>query len=100
MPSMPQNGAKRDESSPPCTRYKPELFFPTTDSGDVARPNAREREALKVCAICPLAARRACLTEALRFGIDAQFGVTGGSTAAQRKAILRGRVVSQLLGVA
>ncbi|MFE2911423.1 WhiB family transcriptional regulator [Kitasatospora indigofera] len=74
----------------PCTQVDPDLFFPKTDGEDPSLPTPAEQEALAVCAGCPLGAKAACLLKAL----DAapawhQWGVVGGATASQRKAILR-----------
>lgn len=99
MPSLPEI-PKRGEPSTPCKRYDLNLFFPDTESPAATNPNSAERAALKVCARCPLAARRRCLETALVFPIGEQYGVVGGATAAQRRAILRGRQAERLAGVA
>jgi hypothetical protein len=65
----------------------PDVFYPST-------PGARQQEeyALSICAECPL--RDRCLTDALtyerRIGYSA--GIWGNTTAAQRAALLGGRV--------
>lgn len=97
---MPDTVARSEPNRPPCTSYPIDFFFPTTDSTSIRRPNAPERAALRVCAGCPLAARKACLREALAWPRDKQYGVVGGTTAAQRKAIIRGRLVAESAGVA
>lgn len=53
----------------------PDLFF--------AEGRARQRQALALCAACPV--REACLFYALDHGID--FGVWGGLTAEQRRQV-------------
>ncbi|WP_280698105.1 WhiB family transcriptional regulator [Kitasatospora sp. GP82] len=97
---MPEN-TRREETKPaPCTRYETGFFFPAADSRHIEWPNADEQAALDVCATCPLVARRNCLEGELSYAVDKQFGVVGGATAAQRKAIIRGRKAAQLAGVA
>jgi hypothetical protein len=101
MPSVPESRERGDSSAPiPCTRYPISRFFPADDSVAPTKPNAAERAALRVCADCPLTARRRCLQAALMFPISEQYGVVGNSTAAQRRAILRGRQAERLAGVA
>ncbi len=101
MFAMPKTGPKRGEALPqPCAGLDLNLFFPATESVDLTRPNAAERTALAVCAGCPLAARRLCLEQALTYPISDQFGVVGGATGAQRKALIRGRKAALLVGVA
>lgn len=99
MPSMPQK-SDRGETTRPCRRYDLNLFFPRTESSRAALPNDDEKAALRVCAICPLAQRRRCLDYALTFPTGEQYGVVGGATAAQRRAIIRGRRAELLAGVA
>ena len=100
MSMLPQNPTARGNARPPCTNFPLATFFPVTDSVSVKNPNKTEVFALSVCTGCPLAARKACLREALDWPRDKQFGVVGGTTAAQRKAILRGRYAALLAGVA
>jgi hypothetical protein len=98
MPEKPERG---ESSAPtPCKNMPLALFFPDTESFAATSPNARERAALKVCATCPLTARRRCLQAALFHPVSEQYGVVGGATAAQRRAILRGRQAERLAGVA
>lgn len=88
MFSMPETTKAGETTAPPCTDLPLSLFFPKLDGGHVDRPTKPERDALAVCKGCPLAARQRCLDEALKYPIHKQFGVVGGTTAAQRKAIL------------
>lgn len=88
MFSMPEK-PKRGEPAP-CTTYPVKHFFPVKEARD-GQPTAGERAALAVCARCPLTNRNRCLEDALRFRITDQNGVQGGTTAAQRKAIIRTR---------
>ncbi|WP_286158464.1 WhiB family transcriptional regulator [Streptomyces sp. CB03911] len=98
---MPETATNGGEANPrPCAGLDLNLFFPAVESTDYTRPNAREKAALKICAACPLAARTACLTDALTHPISDQYGVSGNTTAVQRQTILRGRKVAQLAGVA
>ena len=100
MFAMPETGPKRGEALPqPCAGLDLNLFFPTTESVDLTRPNTAEKTALAVCADCPLAARRLCLEQALTYPISDQYGVVGGASAAQRKALIRGRNAARLVGV-
>ncbi|MGH4010968.1 MAG: WhiB family transcriptional regulator [Pseudonocardiaceae bacterium] len=74
---------------PACWGVDPEMFFGPAD-GSAGRPlHIWERRALAVCAGCPVAA--ACLAAALDFPATDQYGVVGGMTAGQRRALLRGR---------
>jgi WhiB family transcriptional regulator, redox-sensing transcriptional regulator len=70
-----------------CWDVEPEVFFGPEDSPADASLFAWEREALAICASCPV--RAACLAWALRF--PEQHGVVGGLTASQRRAVLAGR---------
>lgn len=68
-----------------CRTEDPDLFFPTP--GD-----ERGIEAAKqICAGCPVAARMACLTEALREEGGCQpsnrHGIRGGLTGSQRRSL-------------
>lgn len=72
---------------PACWGVDPEVFFGPADS-PAGRPlHLWERRALAVCAGCPVAT--ACLAEALEFPAAEQYGVVGGMTAGQRRAVLR-----------
>lgn len=62
-----------------CAGSDPELFFPAT--------GVTPRAALRTCGECPV--RRPCLTYALNSG--SQYGVWGGATANQRRAMLAGK---------
>ncbi|SFP01225.1 WhiB family transcriptional regulator, redox-sensing transcriptional regulator [Amycolatopsis arida] len=67
-----------------CRDEDPELFFPVSDMGPGARQTA---QAKAVCARCP--ARIECLEYALDNGLD--FGVFGGTTERERRALKRQR---------
>ncbi|WP_331730890.1 WhiB family transcriptional regulator (plasmid) [Kitasatospora sp. NBC_00070] len=73
----------------PCRQVDPELFFPVPESRTAQTPTDRELIALAVCARCPLPRRQTCLTQQLAYGPTAQWGVVGGTTAAQRRELLR-----------
>lgn len=88
MISMPQNSRHGNAPKTPCVGIPTETFFPTTDSRDAGRPNAVERNALRICAACPLGSRNICLERELTLPAGEQFGVVGGTTAAQRRAII------------
>ena len=68
----------RDEERLACIGLDPELFF--ADGGTID-----QHEALATCRRCPV--RDACLTAAL--GRGEAYGVFGGTTAKQRKAMRR-----------
>jgi hypothetical protein len=73
--------------APACSGVDPELFYGPTDSPQGRPPFCWERRALRVCAGCPAVAQ--CLAQALEFPAEEQHGVIGGTTAGQRKAMLR-----------
>lgn len=72
---------------PACWGVDPEVFFGPADSPAGRTPLGWERQALAVCASCPVV--RVCLAEALEFPAIEQYGVVGGMTAGQRRAVLR-----------
>lgn len=72
---------------PSCSTVDPELFFGPADSPGAGSLLDWERRALAVCAGCPVVA--SCLAQALEFPVDEQYGVVGGATAGQRRAVLR-----------
>lgn len=74
-------------STPACGGVDPEVFFGPTDSPEGGPIHSWERQALSVCAACPLSA--ACLAAALTFPARDQHGVVGRMTAGQRRAALR-----------
>ena len=72
---------------PACWGVDPEVFFGPAD-GPAGRPlHLWERRALAVCAGCPVVT--ACRAAALEFPAVEQYGVVGGMTAGQRRAVLR-----------
>jgi hypothetical protein len=72
---------------PACWGVDPEVFFGPAD-GPAGRPlHLWERRALAVCAGCPVV--MACLAAALEFPATEQYGVVGGMTAGQRRAVLQ-----------
>ncbi len=100
MSGMPETVKRGELDSVPCSKYPVNTFFPAKDGRNAAKPSSSEQAALAICARCPLAARTACLERALARPIGDQWGVIGGTTAAQRKTLLRGRQVASLIGVA
>ena len=62
-----------------CAEVDPELFFPEPGRNDVVRA------AKRVCAACPVTAD--CLNFAFLIGADA--GIFGGTTAEERRMLLR-----------
>jgi WhiB family redox-sensing transcriptional regulator len=79
-------GATRDNwrNRAACRTEDPELFFPVSDVGPGA---AQTAEAKAVCAHCPVQAK--CLDWALEAGLD--FGVFGGTTEGERRALRRNK---------
>lgn len=78
---------EQDAWQPACWGVEPEVFFGPADS-PAGRPlHVWERRALEVCKRCPIVA--ACLTEALEYPVAEQYGVVGGMTAGQRKAVMK-----------
>lgn len=75
----------------PCKR-DPERMFPVAESQRPGPRTAGEQRALAVCAACPVLA--AC-SRAVR-GMEMPYGVAGGMTAADRRAV---RAVAQHPGV-
>jgi len=88
------SSAAEPPASQACKGVDPDLFFPPTDSTSPLYPNNAELVALEICAGCPLAQRTTCLAQQLTAGPGAQWGVSGGMTAAQRKQLLDKRKVS------
>ena len=78
---------------PACWEVDPEIFFGPADSPEGAPVHTWERRALAVCADCPVLAT--CRAEALEYAADEQYGVVGGMTAGQRRAVLRGSRLGQ-----
>lgn len=70
---------------PACWGVDPEMFYGPADSPAGRPQHVWERRALAVCAGCPVIA--ACLAEALEFPAADQYGVVGGMTAGQRRAL-------------
>lgn len=71
-----------------CRDESPELFFGPNDSTGTTVDHPWEHRAIEVCDRCPVA--RGCLADALRCGAN-QYGVSGGRTAGQRRALIRDR---------
>lgn len=68
----------------PCQQMDPETWFPASEA--LTPANVRDiAAATAACAICPI--ESACLEYALDAGIE--FGIWGGKTATERRAILR-----------
>lgn len=69
----------------PCRTEDPDLFFP--NPGDTRGIKAAQQ----ICATCPVAARMACLTDALREEGGRQpanrHGIRGGLTGSQRRSL-------------
>lgn len=82
----------RFEFPPACLGTDPELFFPMAESDEGERPTSGEVRALLICRGCPIAAE--CLADRLAWEVGTRndpWGVCGGKTAAQRRALVRAR---------
>jgi WhiB family redox-sensing transcriptional regulator len=80
---------KAVRSLPLCREYDPELWFSVGTSG----PALIEIEQAKsICRACPL--RHSCLDHALRMGVE--FGVWGGYTPDERRAMLRRNAIERM----
>jgi hypothetical protein len=69
-----------------CDDEDPEVFFGPIDSPINGKLYAWEKKALAICVKCLI--QRRCLAEALRHPVSQQYGVVGGMTAGQRRALL------------
>lgn len=72
-----------DASTALCAEIDPELWFPSLEKGRVQSSYEAAGYAKSVCARCPLAL--ACLTTAVRN--KEEYGIWGGSTPRERKAL-------------
>lgn len=66
----------------PCRQQDPDLWFPVGSTGPALM---QEQEAKSLCFLCPIQAE--CLDTALKTQVD--YGVWGGYSAAERRAIRR-----------
>ncbi|MFF3071571.1 WhiB family transcriptional regulator [Kitasatospora sp. NPDC057904] len=78
-----------DSKVKPCTTASLRLFFPRQESNNALQPTRQERRALALCAQCHPGVREACLERQIAFGITGQSGISGGTTAVQRQALIR-----------
>ena len=69
-----------------CDDEDPEVFFGPIDSPINGKLYAWEKKALAICVKCLI--QRRCLAEALRHPVSQQYGVVGGMTAGQRRALM------------
>jgi len=77
----------RGQAERPCRNVDPEIFFGPNDSPEAGPMLRWELDAVTVCEGCPV--RAACLDAALEFPAAEQHGVIGGTTAGQRRRLLR-----------
>jgi hypothetical protein len=72
-----------------CRDLDPDMFFPTKNSALHAKPNKAERDALQVCAGCPV--KDWCLArEMAECTVSSSIaGVRGGLRQADRRALYR-----------
>lgn len=64
-----------------CREVDPEIFFPPK--------GASIRTAKRICGLCPVAAD--CLAEALTYRVTDDYGIRGGLSERERKALRRER---------
>ncbi|WP_159425197.1 WhiB family transcriptional regulator [Streptomyces sp. TLI_053] len=86
------SGVAPNSEGKPCAGIPLHTFFPHHESRNVLRPGAEERRALAFCARCGPRVREVCLERQIAHGISEQNGVVGGTTAAQRRELIRLRV--------
>jgi WhiB family redox-sensing transcriptional regulator len=82
----------RFDFPPACLGQDPEIWFPLQESDEGERPTSGEARALLICRGCPIAAE--CLADRLAWEVGTKtdpWGVCGGKTAAQRRALVRSR---------
>jgi len=77
-----------DDVRPACAYVPVDVFHQAEDESNGAW-QARQREALALCAGCPIRLR--CLEDALRHPAVEQHGVAGGMTAGARRRLLQER---------
>jgi WhiB family transcriptional regulator, redox-sensing transcriptional regulator len=77
-----------EPAGPACVGTDQDLWFQWDGEAEAAW-HLRMREALAICAGCPV--RQACLDEALSFPASQQYGVFGGMTERQRRELLTER---------
>lgn len=70
-----------------CDGVDPDLFFDTAATGPGGGPSPTTKEALRICAACPV--REACLEHAL--SRPETFGVWGGATERRRRSMRAAR---------
>ena len=70
-----------------CAQTDPETFFPTKGGSTTA--------AKRVCAACPAHVRAACLEDALAGPEIEDYGIRGGLSRNERKAIRRARAAAR-----
>ena len=69
-----------------CAQTDPEIFFPDIDYNYSV-------QARRICVTCPLMEK--CLDEALLIPQELNYGIWGGTTAQQRRAIIRGHATKE-----
>jgi WhiB family redox-sensing transcriptional regulator len=82
----------RFDFPPACLGPDPEIWFPLQESDEDERPTSGEARALLICRGCPIVAE--CLADRLAWEVGTRndpWGVCGGKTAAQRRALVRAR---------
>jgi WhiB family transcriptional regulator, redox-sensing transcriptional regulator len=82
LPSLPAPQTWQEEAS--CRDLDPEMFFIEAHTAETRQDKAA---AIAVCNACPVAAE--CLAYALEH--DERYGIWGGTSAADRRMMKRGR---------
>lgn len=80
----------------PCLEVDPELSFPINEGGRRGNgKDAREAQAKKICANCPLTIKQECLEVAMRTegnaSASSRYGVFGGLDGEERHALAKER---------
>jgi WhiB family redox-sensing transcriptional regulator len=90
-PSPTRRSAEADwQSQAACGNHNPDLFFPSEDA-PVELVRVQEATAKAICRSCPVAGK--CLSTAL--SQRTSYGVWGGLSADDRRAVLAARSASQ-----
>ena len=88
-PLLATDAEWREEAA--CLAYPAVLFFGLDDSESPVERRGREEKAKRICQTCPVL--QPCLEYAL--ATREQYGIWGGMTEVERKALLRARAAGR-----
>ena len=88
-PLLATDAEWREEAA--CLAYPAVVFFGLDDSETPVERRSREEKAKRICETCPV--QRECLEYAL--ATREQYGIWGGLTEIERKALLRARAAGR-----